>query len=200
MERGEMKADKRTRRTIQTQLDIERNEELAIKQYHDALKDTESEYHGNWKAELVKAILLHIDLTYEDGKYRLAKYFPELAKAKRLYEGIKKGDFGVFQELFPERYNVLCLTVESRVLERVNHESHQEVLKQLDAIRAKLDSLNTSPVQAPAALQQIAGVKPIAAPNFDEDEDEDLFSVKKDKNGGAIAANNFLASLKRLNA
>lgn len=191
-------ADPRPRRTIQAQLDMGKEDELVIVQYHDAVKTKGGEYSGFWKRQFVQAVLLYIDLVYENGKYQLAKQFPELAKAKRLYDAISRGDFQVFIDMFPERFNVLRLTIEGEVLERMNQDTQKDLLKEIRAIRAKLDELQTAAPPPPVAGgPKLLNISAIAAPTFDDD--DDLLTVKKDNNAGAIASNNFLASLKALN-
>jgi hypothetical protein len=194
----EDRVDKRPRRSLQVQLDLTKEEELVIVQYHDAVKDKFSEYYGNWKKEVVQAILLRIELLYGVGN-QLEVQFPKLAKARYLYEGIKRGEFGVLQELFPERYNVLRLQIEAEVLNRLNQKTQTDLLKELREIKEKLETLQSKKMDF--APQSIGGVKQLNVPQFavpTDDEDDDLLVVKKDENAGMIAGNNFLASLRAL--
>ena len=195
---GKLQPDKRKRRTVQVQLDTGKVDERVIVEFHDAKKNKLSEYFGDWKAELVQALLLRIDLVYEGGKYQLHKQFPELAKAKQFYDGIMLGKYEVFKEMFPERYNVFRLTIESEVLERINQETQADLLKEIKAIRNKLDTLQS----ATAAPVGLGAPKQLSVPQFAlpvDDDDDDFLTVKKDKHAGMIAGNNFLASLKALN-
>jgi predicted transcriptional regulator len=194
----EDRVDKRRRRSLQVQIDLSKEDEVVVVQYHEAVTNKLSEYYGNWKKEVVQAILLRIELLYGVGN-QLEVQFPKLAKARYLYEGIKRGEFGVLQELFPERYNVLRLQIEAEVLNRLNQKTQTDLLKELREIKEKLETLQSKKMDF--APQSIGGVKQLNVPQFavpTDDEDDDLLVVKKDENAGMIAGNNFLASLRAL--
>lgn len=199
----EGRVDKRPRRTLQVQLDLNKEDELVVIQYHDAVKDKLSDYYGNWKQDIVQAMLLRLELIYGGGN-QLEKQFPKLAKARYLYEGIKRGDFGVLQELFPERFNVLRLQIEADVLNRLNQKTQTDLLKELREIKDKLERLQSSGISA--APVGLGAPKQLSVPKFTaptDDDDDMSFAVKKSdvvENSGLITGNNFLASLKALNS
>lgn len=191
-----MKADKRKRRTLQIQIDLDKTDERIVAEYHDAMMPASRTIAGYWKPELVKAVLLSAELRF-GGVSQLEKQYPELYEAKRLYMAIESGDLSIMQELFPERYNVFRLQMEADILEGINRDTQKDLLKELRDIRAKLDNLqSTSLVAGDSGGIKSIGIKQIDTPNFDDD--DLLIGVEKDENAGLIAANNFLASIRGL--
>lgn len=188
----EGRKDKRQRRSIQAQMDMGKPHERSIFEYHE-----QSKKRGSWKSDFVKAITLYRDLLTGQVDV-LRDLFPRIVDAVRLFLAIERGDLSIMRELFPERYKVFKLELEADILESINQDSHKDVLRELRLIKAELENLKASGVQSPASagsggIKQI-GTLAIPAPNFD-DEDEDLFSVRKDELAGERVANNFIASI-----
>lgn len=191
----ERRKDKRERRSIQAQMNMAKPLERGIFEYHEKRKK-----EGKWKTDFINAVTLYRDLLAWRVEV-LHDLFPRIVDAVRLFLAIESGDLSVMRELFPERYKVFKLELEADILEGINQDSHKDVLRELRLIKAELEALKASGIQSPAngGIKSIGGIQPIATPNF-EDDDEDLFGVRKDENAGERASNNFIASLKRLNA
>lgn len=188
----ERRKDSRQRRSIQVQMDMAKPLERSIFEYHEKRKKK-----GSWKTDFISAITLYRDLL-KGHVDALQELFPRIVDAVRLFIAIEDGDFSVMKELFPNRYEVFRLQLEADILEGINQDTQKDLLKELRTIKEELGKLKASGVQSPApvtgGIKQI-GTLAIPTPNFDDEDDSDLFGVKKDENAGQRVANNFLASI-----
>lgn len=190
--------DPRNRKTVLATIDLDTEDGKLIDDVYKGIKSNKAGL-SNWKQFVTKALALYTQLLNRNFE-GLSKFLPKIAPAFDLYESIEIGDFSVFRELFPERYRVLCLEIQAEVLSGINQEGQQDVLKELRNIKSEIVNLKASGlISSPTSGGGIKQLGTLAIPNPSfEDDDEDLFGVNKDKTAGERAANNFLASLKRL--
>jgi hypothetical protein len=197
MAKKKRKDPRQNRRSINITFDYDKPDERVVVDYHKALVSG-GIGDKTWKHQVKKAILLQIAIGYDDIK-ALRSASPELADALMLYRAIKYGDLSIMKELFPDRYEAFRLQMESDVLEKTNIQSNHDVMAKLEEIKRQIDKAQmASPKQNDNTIQQIGASNPLPMPVFDDD-DDDLFDVRKDKNSGEIAAMNFIQSLKNLN-
>lgn len=217
------RVDPRNRKTIMATIDLDTREGELIEGFYKDVKENGGGL-VSWKQHVTNALSLYIELL-DGKKVSLKQLFPELAdsialyrelakgkvdrlqhlfpnivSAVRLYVDIQEGKLNVIRELFPERYQVFKLELEADILEGINQDTQKDLLKELRHIKAELENLKASGVSTQAAPQGIGGIKQIGTlsvpdPSFDDDDDTDLFGVRKDENAAQRVANNFLASI-----
>lgn len=192
--------DNRNRQSIVATINLDSREGQQIDKCHKAIK-AGNDGMKSWKQFVTNALSLYIDL--RDGHVEVLRdLFPRVVDAVRLFLAIESGDLSVMRELFPNRYELFRLQLEADILETINQDTQKDLLKELRTIKAEIANLKATGIQAApdagGGPKQIAGIKPIAAPTFDDEADEDLFGVRKDENAGQRASNNFLASIARL--
>lgn len=212
----------RNRKSILATINLDSREGGLIDAFYKTVKEGTSGGLASWKGHVTNALTLYIELL--DGKRitlkqlfpeladalslyrelakgkteRLQYLFPDIVNAVRLFVDIQGGGLGVMRELFPERFQVFKLQLEADILEGINQDTQKDLLKELRNIKTELATLKASGIQSPASsnggIKQL-GTLAIPTPNFDDEDDSDLFGVKKDENAGQRVANNFLASI-----
>lgn len=190
------RVDPRERRMISAFFDMDKFDESEVVKFNDEVRGVDG---SAWKHVMKDAILLFRDLLNNDFS-RLTDNFPIIQKSLLLYESIKRGDLSVMREMFPERYEVFRLQMESDLLEKTTIRNNHDVLAKLDEIERQIKKVKVAPpTQQSGNIQQIGGgPKPLPLPTFDDDDDDDLISVENDENAGRRAALNFLASINNL--
>jgi len=186
--------DPRNRKSLQVQMDLGKARERELADYYSETKKS-----GEWKTDFVNAMRLFLSLRNDSIKV-LAGMYPELGKAWEIYNAIKTGNFSAFKEIFPDLYNAIRFEVLNEVSEQSNKEDFNNLLQEVRAIQQKLDGLKSTQTiglpQGNAGIKQI-GATPIAAPNFDDDDDL-VFPAKKDEKAGLRAGENLIRSLMSL--
>lgn len=187
--------DKRNRRMVSAVFDMDKPYDREVVEYNDKIRNG----GGVFKTVLGEALLLYRDL--KRGRVTwLKRLFPKIVDAIRLYEGIASGNFDVLRELFPHRYDNLKLALEADVYEGLRYEEQRELAEKLQSIRDQIEALQIAPKPATSeqGIQQI-NTAPLPPPDMLDDEDIGL-DVRKARTDGTMAANNFLASIARLNS
>lgn len=192
------RVDPRKRKTITATIDLGSLDGQLIDAHYKEIKDSSGGLQS-WKHFVTNALALFIELK-QGNVSSLKALFPHIVDAVSLFLELERGDYSLMKSLFPERYKVFKLQLEADILEGINQDAQKDVLKELRSIKAELADLKASGVsnQAP---QSIGGIKQIGTlsvpdPTFDDD-DSDLFGIKKDENASQRIANNFLASVNR---
>jgi hypothetical protein len=124
--------------------------------------------------------------------------YPEIGDAWDLFMGIKDKNFAAFKELFPDLYREIRIQIREELEKESRGDAYKSLLDEIKALQAKLDSLKSLEAGAmPQAGIKSIGIKPIAAPSFDDDDDL-ILTAKKDEGAGFKANENFLRSMLNL--
>lgn len=115
--------------------------------------------------------------------------------AIRLLLSLRRGDTSVLLELFP----AIAIRQSEPSPASVDFEAMMRELSSLKELVQAPHIAPNSSVSSNGGIQGIAGAnKPLAAPTFDDEDDEPLLAVQKDEDAGRRANENFLKSMMAL--
>lgn len=172
-----------------------------------------------WKTTVVNALRVHVDMLR--GIYDALKEFhPEIYKAVELLQSFQRGDMSLLEVMFPALMEKYRLRIERDLLEKTHDENQHDIMLKLVQIQNRLDVLDdiqnqikTPQLPAPVTPPVSNGIKPIVPiqasdlprkgssnavapdPVFEDDDNDNIFLVKKDDDAGLRASQNYIQSL-----
>jgi len=129
------------------------------------------------------------------------RFTPTFIQLLQLNEELERGDVNQFKSAYPDAYEALRKEFESQML----YQQFASYMNKLEELKATVTA--QVPIQESVGLQpmgnqsgglQTIPVKQLAAPNYDDEDDEDLLIVTKDTTAGGKSAQAFLDSIMKL--